>query len=628
MKVIKRDGSIVEYDSTKIISAIEKANKEVVIEDRIVKKDIRKIIHYIEKMDKKRILVEDIQDIIELKLMELGKYALAKKYIVYRYNRALVRKQNTTDESILSFIKGRAPSVSLENPLKNARLVSTQRDLIAGEVSKDLTKRILLPENIIKAHEEGIFYFHDADYFLQPVFNSSLIDIESMLDHGTVMNEKMIEPPKSFQVACNIMTQIIASVQSSQYGGQSISMKALGKYLRISREKFEKELEDISISIEEKKKMIERRLEKEVRGGIQTIEYQVNTLMTANGLSPSLTLFLELDDQDPYLEENARIIEEILDRRMMGMKDSMGVIQTPEFPRLVYVLSESNTFQGGKFDYLTEKAYECARKRGYPMFLSSFKMKELYDGCVFSPMGETHFLTPYKKDNKYQYAGRFNQGVVTLNLPQIALLSEKNDEVFFDLLKERLELSMDALMRKHYALLGTSSSVSPLHYEHGAISRLEADSKIDSLLKNGYSTLSLGYLGLKEMTFLMRDTTLYEVSGKAFALKVLKYMKKVVDRYTEEAGIDFVLYASPSKAIAKRLYEMDEHIHLENIDLYTPMFGIDKNYPYQERLRIESEYSRISNGGSYSIVSIEEIDDKEKFIQFIYHTSLYVAVRS
>lgn len=628
MKVIKRDGSIVDYDSSKIISAIEKANKEVLPEDRIAKKDIRKIITYIEKLKKKRILVEDIQDIIEIKLMEFGKYDLAKKYIVYRYNRALVRKQNTTDESILSLIKNKTNENNFLNPNKNAKLVSTQRDLIAGEVSKDLTKRILLPEKIIKAHEKGIFHFHDADYFLQPIFNSSLIDIEEILETGTVMNEKKIETPKSFQVACNIMTQIIASVASSQYGGQSICMKPFGKYLRKSKEKFIQELKDIKLEKNEKEKLIEERLKKEVNGGIQTIEYQVNTLMTANGLSPSLTLFLELDLNDPYLEENAMIIEEILRRRIRGMEDENGELVTPQFPRLVYVLSECNTYQNGKYDYLTDLAYECSLKRGFPYFLSSLKMKEYYDNQVFCPMGESHFLSPYKKDGKYKFVGRFNQGVVTLNLVQIALLSEKNDEVFFEILKERLELTMDALMRRHYALLGTSAFVSPLHYNYGAIAKLEKDDKIDSLLKNGYSTLSLGYIGLNEMVKLMRDCSIYDSSGKAFILKVLKFIKKRLDYYIVDTNVGFVLYATPSDGVGRRLCEIDKEL-LEDVpfDFYTPMFGIDKNISYVERLKIENEYQRLTNGGSISFVEKDEIENKNEFIKYIYETCLYVSIK-
>ncbi len=624
MKVVKRDGSIVDYNPDKIVSAIEKANKEVLPEERVVKKDIKKIINFIEKQNKRRILVEDIQDIIEVKLMEFEKYQLAKKYIVYRYNRALVRKQNTTDESILSLIKNKGGEISFENPNKNAKLVSTQRDLIAGEVSKDLTKRILLPENIIAAHENGEIHFHDSDYFLQPIFNSSLIDIEAMLDNGTVMNEKKIEPPKSFQVACNIMTQIIASVASSQYGGQSISISCLGKYLRISKEKFEQELESVSLTPKEKRDIIKNRLEKEVKGGIQTIEYQVNTLMTANGLSPSLTLFLELKEDDPFLEENVMIIEEVLRQREAGMIGADGDVITPDFPRLVYVLNDLNTYQKGKYDYLTDLAYSCAIKRGYPYFISSKKMKEYYDGNVFSPMGESHFLLPFK--NKFE--GRFNQGVVTLNLPQIALLSEKNDDMFFEILKERIELCIDALMRRHYALLGTRAEVSPLHYQYGAISRLASIELIDSLLKNGYSTISLGYIGLKEMVKVMRDTSLYEPAGKSFALKVLKYLKKVVDKYQIESGVGFVLYATPNESTGKRLCELDDvYLKEYSFDKYTPMFGIDLNYSYQDRLRIESEYQRLTLGGSISYISSSEINNKEDFISFIYDTSLYVAIK-
>ena len=533
MKVIKCDGSIVEYNSLKIVSALEHANKEVQEEERILKKDIRRIIRYIEKLDKKRILVEDIQDIIELKLMEFGKYVLAKKYIVYRYNRALVRKQNTTDESILSLIKNQRTSMDTEHANKNARLVSAQRDLIAGEVSRDLTKRILLPENIVTAHEKGVLYFHDDSYFLQPIFNSSYIQIQDMFDKGTVMNAKEIKSPKSFSVACNIMTQMIASTSSSQYGGQTISVIPFGKYIHISKEKCREELKEIPIARRELEEIVRCRLNAEVEVGVQTIEYQINTLMTANGQSPPLTLVLELDEEDVYIEDTARIIEEVLKRKLKGMRDQEQGTVIPDFPKLVYVLSEINT-GSGKYTYLTDLALQCAKRQNGFRFLSKKMAIQNYKEEI-SLMGNSHFFLGRKK------SGCLNEGIVTLNLPQIAFLSNKDETEFFRILKERVELAIDTLLRRHYALLGTSSTVSPLHYQYGAIARLSALEKIDGLLQEETATLSLGYIGLKETIWYMRGSSLYEKSGKNLALKILKSIRNQLDKMKEKTHLGFVL---------------------------------------------------------------------------------------
>ena len=499
MKIIKRDGRAVEYNREKIEIAIEKANKEVRPRERATKEQIKEITKYIEELDKKRILVEDIQDIIEEKLMDFKKFELAKKYIVYRYTRALVRKKNTTDESILGLIKNTNKELMEENSNKNAIIASTQRDLIAGEVSKDLTKRILLPEKISKAHEEGVLHFHDADYFLQPIFNCCLINLGDMLDNGTVMNGKMIESPKSFQVACTVTTQIIAAVASGQYGGQSVEIKHLGKYLRKSFEKFKKELNEQyegKLSEEMIIDIAKLRLKSELASGVQTIQYQINTLMTTNGQSPFVTLFLNLEKNDPYIEENAMIIEEILKQRYQGIKNEKGVYVTPAFPKLVYVLDEHNCLKGGKYDYLTKLAVKCSSKRLYPDYISAKKMRENYEGNVFSPMGCRSFLSPWKDENgNYKFEGRFNQGVVSINLPQIGIIADGDEEKFWKLIDERLELCHEALMCRHYALLGTVADTSPVHWRYGAIARLKQGEKIDKLLKGGYSTLSLGYIG-------------------------------------------------------------------------------------------------------------------------------------
>ena len=486
MKVIKRDGRVTDFDQSKIKLAIEKANKEVSRKEKASKEDIKAIIEYIEELNKKRILVEDIQDIIEEKLMELGRHELAKKYIVYRYTRALVRKSNTTDESILGLIRNNNKDVMEENSNKNAIMASTQRDLIAGEVSKDLTKRILLPEKITKAWEDGVLHFHDADYFIQPIFNCCLINIGDMLDNGTVMNGKMIESPKSFQVACTVTTQIIAAVASNQYGGQSVDLIHLGKYLRISKQKFEKEIkEELGHGVDKKiiEKLVNRRLKTELSAGVQTIQYQINTLMTTNGQSPFVTLFLHLDPNDEYLEENAMIIEEVLKQRYQGIKNSAGVYITPAFPKLVYVLDEFNCLNGGKYDYLTKLAVKCSSKRMYPDYISAKKMRENYEGNVFSPMGCRSFLSPWKDENgEYKFEGRFNQGVVSINLPQIGIVADGDEEKFWKEFDARLELCKEALMCRHYALLGTSADISPVHWRYGAIARLKQGEKIDKLL--------------------------------------------------------------------------------------------------------------------------------------------------
>ena len=430
MIVIKRDGQEVNYNRSKIIVAIGKANEEVPEEERISDQEIEEIVSYVETRKRKRILVEDIQDIIEQKLMALGKFDLAKRYIVYRYTRELVRRANTTDDSILSLIKNSNKEVMEENSNKNATAASTQRDLIAGEVSKDLTKRLLLPEKIAKAHEEGILHFHDADYFVQPIFNCCLINIQDMLDNGTVMNGKLIESPKSFQVACTVMTQIISAVASSQYGGQSVDLKHLGKYLRKSHDKYEKayrahfgdEFDDDTIE-----KLVQDRLKDELKSGVQTIQYQINTLMTTNGQSPFVTLFLNLDENNEYIEENAMIVEEILRQRLEGIKNEKGVYVTPAFPKLIYVLDENNCLKGGKYDYITKLAVKCSAKRMYPDYISAKKMRENYEGNVFSCMGCRSFLSPWKDENgNYKFEGRFNQGVVSINLPQIGILAKGN----------------------------------------------------------------------------------------------------------------------------------------------------------------------------------------------------------
>ena len=562
MKVIKRDGRVVDYDRNKIVVAVRKANAEVENFEKVSEDDINGIIASIETSGRETVQVEDIQDMIEQKLMAAGKFVLAKTYIIYRYTRELVRKANTTDDSIMSLIQNSNKDVMEENSNKNAFIASTQRDLIAGEVSKDLTKRMLLPEKIVRAHEEGVLHFHDMDYFVQPIFNCCLINIGDMLEHGTVMNGKLIESPKSFQVACTVVTQVIAAVASSQYGGQSVDIRHLGKYLRISADKYRQKYKDTfgeTLNADVIEKMVQERVLDELRSGVQTIQYQINTLMTTNGQSPFVTLFLNLDKDDEYIEENAKIVEEVLRQRLEGIKNEKGVYVTPAFPKLIYVLDEHNCLKGGKYDYITKLAVQCSAKRLYPDYISAKKMRENYEGNVFSCMGCRSFLSAWQDENGvYKWEGRFNQGVVSLNLPQIGIVAEGNEEYFWQLLEERLSLCFEALMARHHALEGVTSDVSPIHWQYGAIARLKQGEKIDKLLHDGYSTISLGYIGLYEVTKLMTGESHTTEKGSEFALKVMKRLRRATDTWKEETGIGFGLYGTPAESLCYRFAEIDK----------------------------------------------------------------------
>ena len=638
MKIIKRDGRVVEYDREKIRTAIKKANNDVNEEDMASDKEIDSIIKYIESLKKKRLLVEDVQDIIERKLVEANKYELSKAYMLYRYERELIRKANTTDESILTLIKNSNKEVMEENSNKNAVVASTQRDLIAGEVSKDLTKRILLPEKISQAHENGILHFHDADYFLQPIFNCCLINVADMLDNGTVMNGKLIESPKSFQVACTVLTQIIAAVASSQYGGQSVDIRHLGKYLKRSEDKFRSKLTEKykgKITKKEIEELVHDRLKEELSSGVQTIQYQINTLMTTNGQSPFVTIFMYLDKDDPYIEYTAMIIEEILNQRYTGIKNEKGVYITPAFPKLIYVLDENNCLNGGKYDYLTHLAVKCSSKRLYPDYISAPKMRENYEGNVFSPMGCRSFLSPWKdKDGNYKFEGRFNQGVVSINLPQIAILANKDEDEFFRLLDERLELCYEALMCRHHALLGTLSDVSPVHWQYGAIARLGKNEPIDKLLKDGYSTLSLGYIGIYEMTMAMKGVSHTDPVGKEFALKVMKKLKDTCAKWKKETGLGFALYGTPAESLCYRFARIDKEKFGDIKDItdkgyYTNSYHVDVREEINafDKLKFESDFQVLSTGGAISYVEIPNMQNNlealEELVKFIYNNIQY-----
>ena len=638
MKVIKRDGHTVTYDRSKIITAIKKANAEVEPGEKVTDEKIEEIVQGIESKNRPRMLVEDIQDIIEQKLRADGKFVLAKTYIIYRYTRELVRKANTTDDSILSLIKNRNKDVMEENSNKNATVASTQRDLIAGEVSKDLTRRVLLPEKISKAHDEGVLHFHDADYFLQPIFNCCLINIGDMLDNGTVMNGKLIESPKSFQVACTVMTQIISSVASSQYGGQSVDIRHLGKYLRKSYNKYKNKLvEEFGDKIDDAilEQMAQDRLQDELRSGVQTIQYQINTLMTTNGQSPFVTLFLNLDPNDEYIEENAIIVEEILRQRLEGIKNEKGVYVTPAFPKLIYVLDEHNCLKGGKYDYITKLAVKCSAKRLYPDYISAKKMRENYEGNVFSCMGCRSFLSPWKDENgNYKWEGRFNQGVVSLNLPQIGILAKGNEEKFWSMLDERLDLCYEALMCRHNALLGVTSDVSPVHWQYGAIARLKKGEKIDPLLKDGYSTISLGYIGLYEVTKLMTGKSHTEPEGEEFALRVMNRLRKACDTWKEETGLGFGLYGTPAESLCYRFARIDQERFgtIEDVTdkgYYTNSYHVDVREKIDafSKFRFESQFQTISSGGAISYVEIpnmrHNLEALEEIVRFIYDNIQY-----
>ncbi len=638
MKVIKRDGRRVEYDRNKIVLAIQKANEEVEAHEKVSEEKIYNIVASIENRGFDEMQVEDIQDIIEQKLMAEKKYVLAKTYIIYRYTREMVRKANTTDESILSLIKNSNKDVMEENSNKNATVASTQRDLIAGEVSKDLTKRMLLPEKISKAHEEGVLHFHDADYFLQSIFNCCLINIGDMLDNGTVMNGKLIESPKSFQVACTVVTQIISAVASSQYGGQSVDIRHLGKYLRKSREKYkkhymEKYKDQIPAGLMEQ--FIDDRLHDELRSGVQTIQYQINTLMTTNGQSPFVTLFLNLEKDDEYIEENAMIIEEILRQRLEGIKNEKGVFVTPAFPKLIYVLDEHNCLNGGKYDYITKLAVKCSSKRLYPDYISAKKMRENYEGNVFSCMGCRSFLSAWKDENgNYKWEGRFNQGVVSLNLPQIGLIARGDKELFWQLLEERLALCFEALMCRHYALEGTLSSVSPIHWQYGAIARLGKNETIDKLLHDGYSTISLGYIGLYEVTKLMTGVSHTEPEGLEFALKVMKRLRSATDTWKENTGIGFGLYGTPAESLCYRFANIDKKRFGDVKDItdkgyYTNSYHVDVREKIDAftKFKFESQFQDISSGGAISYVEIpnmrNNLEALEELVKYIYDNIQY-----
>jgi ribonucleoside-triphosphate reductase len=636
MNVIKRDGSSVKFDETKIYNAIMKAMK---YGSGVVDKEIAKKIYYeIESIFSKsntNPTIFQIETYVYLKLIENGHELTAKSYEGYRAIQSFKRETNTTDHSILGLIDMTNEDVINENSNKNAMMASTQRDLIAGEVSKDITRRKKLPSRIVQAHDEGILHFHDMDYFMQSIFNCCLINIKDMLDNGTVINKRMIESPKSFQVACTVMTQIIAQVASSQYGGQSVDIRHLGKYLRRSKEKYYKMLEGTINDKTELDKTVNALTKKELDSGVQTIQYQINTLMTTNGQSPFVTLFLNIDEDDEYVEEVALIVEEVLKQRLQGIKNEKGIFTTPAFPKLIYVLHEHNCLEGGKYDYITDIAVKCSAKRLYPDYISAKEMKKIYEGNVFSCMGCRSFLSPWKdKNGEYKFEGRFNQGVVSINLPQIGIIANGNYDKFWKLLDNRLALCFEALMCRHNALKGTLAEEAPIHWQYGAIARLKQGEVIDPLLMDGYSTISLGYIGLYEVTKLMTGVSHTDPKGEEFALKLMNKLGDTTKKWKEETHLGFGLYGSPAESLCYRFARIDKAKFGEIEDVtdkgyYTNSYHVDVREEIDAftKLKFESQFQPISNGGCISYIEIpnmsHNLDALKQLVNFIYHNIQY-----
>ena len=654
MKIIKRNGAEEGFDPEKIISAVRKANKEVSEENRLSEEQIRLIAGKVTELAgdlNRAVSVEEVQDFVENQIMDQKAFAVARKYVTYRYTRALIRRANTTDAQILTLIECNNEEVKQENSNKNPTVNSVQRDYMAGEVSKDLTRRILLPREIVEAHDEGIIHFHDADYFAQHMHNCDLVNLEDMLQNGTVISGTYIETPHSFSTACNIATQIIAQVASNQYGGQSISLTHLAPFVDVSRQKIRaevrEELAEVGVMEETINKIAEKRLREEIKKGIQTIQYQVVTLLTTNGQAPFVTVFMYLGEARNEREraDLAMIIEETLNQRIQGVKNESGVWVTPAFPKLIYVLEEDNVREGSRYWYLTELAARCTAKRMVPDYISEKKMLEYKvdkngEGHCYTCMGCRSFLTPYVDENgKPKYYGRFNQGVVTINLPDVALSSGGDMEKFWQIFDERLELCHRALMERHNRLKGTLSDAAPILWQYGALARLKKGEKIDKLLYGGYSTISLGYAGLYECTKYMTGKSHTDPEAKPFALSVMQHMNDKCKEWKKLHNIDFSLYGTPlesttykfAKALQKRFGVIEGvtdknyitnsyHVHVtEHIDAFT-------------KLKFESEFQQLSPGGAISYVEVPNMQDNIPAVlsvmQYIYDNIMYAELNT
>lgn len=657
MKIIKRSGQEVKFDLSKIENAIKKANLSVEIEkDRLTEAELQDCLNKIknEILSYDRALnVEEIQDIVEKHIMEQGCYNVAKNYITYRYKRELVRKSNTTDKQILSLIECNNEEVKQENSNKNPTVNSVQRDYMAGEVSKDISKRFLLPEDVVKAHEEGIIHFHDMDYYAQHIHNCDLVNLEDMLNNGTVISDTLIEKPHSFSTACNIATQIIAQVASSQYGGQSISLAHLAPFVEVSRKKIREsvrqELLDACGKVDEDllNKFTENRVKEEIARGVQTIQYQVVTLMTTNGQAPFVTEFLYLNEakNEQAKQDLALIIEETLKQRILGVKNEQGVSITPAFPKIIYVLEEDNIKPDGRFYYLTELAAKCTAKRLVPDYISEKKMLELKvdkngNGNCFPCMGCRSFLTPYVDENgKPKYYGRFNQGVVTINLVDVALSSQKDINKFWSILDERLELCHKALQCRHNRLKGTKSDVAPILWQYGALSRLKKGETIDKLLYGGYSTISLGYAGLWETVLYLTGHKLTDEQGKEFGLSVMKKLNEYTAKWKNAENIDYSIYGTPlesttykfAKCLQKR-FGIIEHITDKNYITNSYHIHVTEPIDAFSKLKLESEFQALSPGGAISYVEVPNMQNNIEgvlaVIKFIYDNIMYAELNT
>lgn len=648
MQVIKRDGKIVDFDRSKIRTAIEKANKEVKPKERASKEEINEIINYIEELNKKRILVEDIQDIIEEQLMSFGKYALSKKYITYRYTRALVRKSNTTDQSIKELIEGENEYWNNENSNKNAQVVTTQRDYLAGITSTDITRRFLLPEDVVKAHDEGIIHFHDADYFAQNALtNCELINLEDMLQNGTIMNGVMIEKPHRFLTAMTIATQIILGVTSSTYGGATVSLTHLAPFVRSSYDRYYKKYKQRGLSEKQCEEYAKQDIKKEIEDGVQTFNYQVNSMTNTNGQAPFLSVCMYLGETDEYKKELAMIIEEFLKQRIEGFKNEKGVYITPAFPKLLYILEEDNIRKGSKYWYLTELAAKCTAKRLVPDYISEKKMKEYKidkngNGNCYPCMGCRSFLTPYvdPETNKPKYYGRFNQGVVTINLVDVALSSNQDEDKFWKIYEERLELCHKALRIRHERLSKVTSDVAPILWQHGALARLKKGESIDKLLHNGYSTISLGYAGLYECVKYMTGNSHTDGGvGEEFALKVMQKLNDKCKQWKEAEQIDYSVYGTPiesttykfAKCLKKRFGVVEgitDRNYITN-SYHVPVF---EDIDAFSKLKLESKFQKLSPGGAISYIETPNLQNNLEVvlqvIQFIYDNIMYAELNT
>lgn len=647
MKIIKRDGHMVDYCPEKIESAIMKANLEVEEEDQASGTQIRNIIKYIEGLGKKRMLVEDIQDIIERKLMSIGKYELAKRYITYRYTRELVRKSNTTDLAIKELIDGENEYWNTENSNKNAKVVTTQRDYLAGITSTDITRRFLLPEDIVRAHDDGIIHFHDADYFAQnALHNCDLIDLEDMLQNGTNINGVMIEKPHRFLTAMTIATQLITAVNSSQYGGCTITLTHLAPFVRLSYEKYLDKYKKRKFDKATCEKYAKEDLAREIKDGVQTFQYQINSMTTTNGQAPFLSVCMYLGETEEYKEELAMIIEEVFRQRTEGMKNERGVYITPAFPKLLYVLEEDNIHADSKYYYLTKLAAECTAKRMVPDYISEKVMKSLKidkngNGNCYPCMGCRSFLTPYVDESgKPKYYGRFNQGVVTINLVDVALTSDKDKDLFWQVFDERLELCHRALQIRHKRLSKATSDVAPILWQHGALARLKKGESIHDLLHHGYSTISLGYAGLYEcVKFMTGHSHTDNGNGKEFGLEVMRHLNEACNKWKEAEDIDYSVYGTPIESttykFAKALRErfgvikgITDRDYITN-SYHVPVF---EEIDAFTKLKLESEFQNLSPGGAISYIETPNLTNNLEavleVIKFIYDNIMYAELNT